>query len=74
MPAVTDWGYTPYCPCPCRYTEIMMSCWSADPNERPSFTDVRDSLDRLFHGRPGDEYYYGPPGNDGTEALYDETR
>ncbi|CAH3026344.1 unnamed protein product, partial [Porites evermanni] len=28
--------------------QIMMSCWAANPDDRPSFTDLRNDLERML--------------------------
>ena len=57
-----------------RYNDVMLECWAADPNARPSFDTICQSLDRLFCGRPGTEYYYGGSNGDGADGMYDDTR
>nr|XP_058968547.1 uncharacterized protein LOC131795005 isoform X1 [Pocillopora verrucosa] len=36
--------------------QIMLSCWRANPEERPSFTDLRNELEKLLEEQ-GDEQY-----------------
>lgn len=35
--------------------QIMMSCWAANPDDRPSFTDLRNDLERMLEA--DDELY-----------------
>lgn len=43
-------GVRPEIPSSCRQelSETMTHCWHKDPNQRPSFTDVRKSLSRAL--------------------------
>ena len=34
----------------------MLSCWAANPQDRPSFTDLRNNLEKLLEEQ-GDEPY-----------------
>ena len=43
-------GYRMECPtgCPTQIYELMTKCWTWDPNDRPMFSDVRETLEIMF--------------------------
>ncbi|XP_054712843.1 tyrosine-protein kinase Abl-like [Uloborus diversus] len=44
-------GYRMECPsgCPSRIYELMKDCWLWEPNERPTFKDIHEILENMFH-------------------------
>jgi serine/threonine protein kinase len=34
--------------CPLGLSELMLSCWDADPSKRPSFPEIYDTIQKLF--------------------------
>lgn len=53
--------------CTDEHYELMLRCWSADPNQRPSFAELVDSLSISKHGAYVDfskinpKYVFPPP-------------
>ena len=35
--------------------ELMTQCWSAEPNDRPSFIDTSNSLEQILRGEEDDD-------------------
>ena len=47
---VIDEGYRMPPPrgCPDKLYRVMMSCWMTDPQDRPTFISLRDTLDNFY--------------------------
>ncbi|KAK4337127.1 hypothetical protein RND71_043886 [Anisodus tanguticus] len=45
-------GYRMECPvgCPNEVYELMKECWQWDPNSRPTFKEIKESLEFIFNG------------------------
>uniref|UniRef100_A0A914D6W1 Protein kinase domain-containing protein n=1 Tax=Acrobeloides nanus TaxID=290746 RepID=A0A914D6W1_9BILA len=43
--------------CPEEVYTLMMSCWEENPQNRPSFQEIREELERMIEA-PGKEYGY----------------
>ena len=50
MDKVIDEGYRMPPPrgCPDKLYHVMMSCWMTNPQDRPNFISLRDTLDNFF--------------------------
>ena len=56
-----------------RYDELMRICWLRSPGKRPSIEEITGSLERLIHGIPnGDEYYGDTPRDLPDQELYSD--
>ncbi|XP_053373169.1 uncharacterized protein LOC123532025 [Mercenaria mercenaria] len=60
LPAKLKGGYRLPKPeqCDDKWYGVMKQTWSEDPKNRPSFKEIRNSLDEIFVAAPTDDYYY----------------
>ncbi|XP_053373171.1 uncharacterized protein LOC128546533 [Mercenaria mercenaria] len=60
LPAKLKGGYRLPKPeqCDDKWYGVMKQAWSEDPKKRPSFKEIRNTLDEIFVAAPTDDYYY----------------
>ncbi|WAR10287.1 RON-like protein, partial [Mya arenaria] len=44
--------------CNDQWYDVMKRCWQTDPNGRPTFKVIKDTLDNIYVAASKDEYYY----------------